>query len=180
VEVNLVGGEAVDSAFGPGDAFEDRDGALPGPRGKRAVLNQRADRGEGAVFVRGMVMRVIGVPMWVGMGCAVSVRVQVGVIQGIGVARMIVRMGMSAGGLSLVVDVELGTGDLAFLGTMGLKLITLEPKFVQLGLERRKIDAQIEHSADEHVAANAAEAVEVEGLHGQAAVPARALIWLAA
>ena len=63
------------------------------------------------------------------------------------------------------VDVELDAFDVS-LGFAGdVQLIAVEIKLGQLGLERRRIDAEVNHRAEKHVAADAAENIEVKCLH---------------
>ena len=91
--------------------------------------------------------------------------------------------------------IELGARDAALVGAEGVEMVTIQPELSQLDLEPVKIDTRIDQGADEHVAADAAEEIQVEGVHflrgtvgfvqgfsGMASpVPAaRALIWLAA
>jgi len=82
--------------------------------------------------------------------------------------------------LVIVAHVELRAGDLGFLGTLDVEVIAVEVEFTQLGFERGEVDSQIEQGADEHIAADAAEDVQVQGLHVVVPGAARALIWLAA
>jgi hypothetical protein len=66
-------------------------------------------------------------------------------------------------------------GALRFARSM--QMIFMQPKLLQLVLQGFEGDTQVEHSADEHVAANAAENIEVKCFHDRAT---KALIWLAA
>jgi hypothetical protein len=77
-------------------------------------------------------------------------------------------------------DVEFDAGDLGFLSARSVEVVALEVHLGEFGLEVFEGYAEIEHGADEHIAANAAEAVEEESFHWVAGGWARALIWLAA
>lgn len=80
----------------------------------------------------------------------------------------------------VVMDIELDAGDLGFFSACGVEVVAVEVKFGEFGLEVIERYAEVEHGADEHIAADAAEAVEVESFHWLAGGWARALIWLAA
>ena len=53
----------------------------------------------------------------------------------------------------------------AFLPAIGAERVALELEFLQFLFQRIKIHAQIDHRAQKHVAADAAEDVEVKGFH---------------
>ena len=63
------------------------------------------------------------------------------------------------------VDVELDALDVRLGFAEDVQLIAVEIELGQLGLERRCIDAEIDHRAKEHVAADAAENIKVKCLH---------------
>jgi hypothetical protein len=73
-------------------------------------------------------------------------------------------------------DVKLHAGDAGFLLARDVKMITAEFQLLQLALQLAVIHPEVNQCADEHVAADAAENVEVKRFH----FSANALIWLAA
>jgi hypothetical protein len=86
-----------------------------------------------------------------------------------------VGMGMlHAGRFALVrmrmgeMDVELDAFDGGFELPGSVKMEAFELQFFELMLEFVKIDSQINECADEHVAADTAEKVEVKSLHADA------------
>ncbi len=58
-------------------------------------------------------------------------------------------------------DVELGAADLGFLAAGEMEVVAVQPQFSQLQLELLEIHAEVEQRADEHVATDAAENVQV-------------------
>ena len=75
------------------------------------------------------------------------------------------------------VDIQFHAFDAGFLLARHVQVIAVELQFLQLALQFAGIHAQIQQRADEHVAADAAENVEVKCFHDCEANP---LIWLAA
>jgi hypothetical protein len=69
--------------------------------------------------------------------------------------------------------------DTSLLRVSCAQVIIFNGKLFQLAFQRAQLDAQIEKRADEHVAADPAEAVEVKCFHSNSPA-ANALIWLAA
>ena len=98
------------------------------------------------------------------------------------VPRMFMGMGVAVFVMMIVimqVDVELHAFDGALRFAGGVEVVfAFEAEFLQFSFERLKIDAEIKHGANEHVAADSAENVEIESFHFLSA--ARALIWAAA
>ena len=72
--------------------------------------------------------------------------------------------------------IKLHAGDAGFLFARDVKMIAAEFQLLQLALKLARIRAEVNQRADEHVAADAAENVEVKRFH----FSANALIWLAA
>ena len=68
------------------------------------------------------------------------------------------------------VYVELRPGDGATLLTRSVQVVVIQPELFQLVLQGLQVDTQVEHRAQEHVAADAAEQVEVKGFHGRMTV----------
>ena len=56
-------------------------------------------------------------------------------------------------------------------------IVVVQTEFFQFAFQRLEVHAEIEQGAEEHIAADAAEQVEVEGFHFG---DTRAFIWLAA
>ena len=54
------------------------------------------------------------------------------------------------------VNIELGPGDQPALRPAGMKVVSFQAQFLHPVFELMKIHAQIEHRADEHIAADAA------------------------
>ena len=63
------------------------------------------------------------------------------------------------------VNVELDSFDARLLLPRGVQVIAVEFKLLQFVLKLMKIDTEINHRADKHIAADAAEDVEVKGDH---------------
>ena len=87
----------------------------------------------------------------------------------------------------LEMNVELDAFNIGLLPAPDMQVITVELQFRQFLLQLARIDSQIDHSAEKHVAADAAENVEVKSLHefGLRSPPvrpsaAKEFIWLAA
>ena len=83
------------------------------------------------------------------------------------------------------VDIELHAGDAGFLLARNVEVIAVELEFLQLAFQLARVHAEVEQRADEHVAADAAEDVEVKSFHSfdgdvTSAFRLSALIWLAA
>jgi hypothetical protein len=80
------------------------------------------------------------------------------------------------------VDVKFDAFDLTTLGAMSMEMVALQRKFGQLLLQTVKINAQIQHGAQKHVAADPAENIEIKcfQLVELRADDASSLIWLAA
>ena len=62
-------------------------------------------------------------------------------------------------------DIELHTGDAGILPVRDVKMIAAEFQFFQLALQLLRIHPQINQCAHEHVAADAAEKVEIKRFH---------------
>jgi hypothetical protein len=152
VEVNLIRRLAVDLPLGVGNALEHSDGLLLHPRGELAPRDQLLDVGERPllslvvvfviVFARVMIMRMALVVL----------------------VAMIVFMFVFAS----QVDVELRTSDAGLLAARDVKVVAVELEFPEFALNPARVGAQVNQPCDKHVAADAAEDVEVEGFHGRA------------
>ena len=76
------------------------------------------------------------------------------------------------------IDVELGCRDAAPIDPLDAERETRDAKFPELRLQQFKIQSKVEHRADEHIAADAGETVEVEspGHSGYSKVPATMVV----
>src|SRR5712692_9925116 len=94
----------------------------------------------------------------------------------------VVGMGMSMPMMVMLIVrayIEFHPFNLRFFLAPGVQVAARELQFLQLLFEGVKIDPQIDHRAEEHVSADAAEDVEVDRFHFRSPA-ASALIWLAA
>jgi hypothetical protein len=80
------------------------------------------------------------------------------------------------------VNIKFDAFDLATFGAMRVEVVAVQGKFGEFFFELVKVNAQINHGANEHVAADAAENIEVKSFQfdGLRAEEASSLIWLAA
>ena len=79
------------------------------------------------------------------------------------------------------VDVELHPFDAGFLFTGSVQMKIVQVQFGQFALELIERHPQVQQRADEHIAADSAENIQIQSLHFTfAQSAARALIWLAA
>ena len=77
--------------------------------------------------------------------------------------------------------VELNAFDAGFVFAGGVEMEIVQVQFLQFAFELFERDAKIEQGADEHIAADAAENIEVKRFHfAWVCSEARELIWLAA
>ena len=136
MESHLVGPQAVDLAFGHGDALEDGHCLLFDPVGEVAISDQLSDLSKGA-----------------------SVLMRVGMTVRVGVA-----MGMRLFSVAMIageVHVELNSFQARFMPARDVQVTAFQPQLLQLLLQLAGLDAQVNQRGDEHVAADAAEQVEV-------------------
>ena len=70
------------------------------------------------------------------------------------------------GVIACQVHVEFCAGNAGLFLARAVKMVAFEFQFGQFLLQFMRIDAQIDQRADEHIAADAAEEIEVEGFHG--------------
>ena len=157
-------------AFRHREAMEYRDGLLLHPIREQTVADEVSDFCE----VAAVLVRVSVIILVVGMGfvrvvpgfVTVTVRVPGAVGVGVFVGRAWLRH---------EVHVELHAFEVAFLLARGVQVVTVQFQLGQFDFQLVQADAEVEHGPDEHVAADAAENVEVKSFHF-----ASALIWLAA
>lgn len=136
-----------------------------------------------------VIMMVVIFPRFVGWRMAVAmpmlmpvngfiVAAILGVVMAGGTVTMpVVRMGE--------VDIELGAADARAFLAGEVEMAAIDMQGGQLLFQPGKINAQVDQGAQQHVAADAAEQVQKEGIcHNKSRLvqprPARALIWLAA
>jgi len=76
------------------------------------------------------------------------------------------------------IDVELGRRDPAPIDPLDAERESFDAQLLELGLEQFKVEAKVEHRADEHIAADAGETVEVEssGHSAYSKVPATMVV----
>ena len=139
--MHLVRRHAVDLALGHGDPAEDGDRLFLHPSAERAGVDERLNVGEVAL------VRVTAIVV-------VTVRVGMAVLM-----RVFVALGWQE------VDVELDSLNVRLGFAADVQLVAAQTQLRQFGLEHRCIDADVDHRAKEHVAADAAENIEVECLH---------------
>ena len=149
------------------------------------------------MIMRSMAVIVFVIRMVVSMRASMTRRVRMPPLLMLMLMRMLVFVVMMirmVRGVSVMmvreVDVELHSFDIGFLLATGMEVVTLHAQFFQFVLQPVKIDAQIDQGAKEHVATDAAENIEIKGLHecfvrlrpsGALAISsASVLIWLAA
>lgn len=136
------------------------------------------------VMMLRLVVRVgVGMAMRVTVVVVMAVRVLMAVLAVVMMVVMIMLVPMVMVMVGLQVHVELRAGDAALLAAPGMQVVMAHRQLTQLGFETLRVDAQVNHGADKHVAADTAEEIEIEGFHGweaEAAVATSALIWLAA
>ena len=78
--------------------------------------------------------------------------------------------------LMVYMNIELNALDGRFAGSRVMQMVAIESQLPQFLFQPLEIDAKIQKRADKHIAADAAENVQVQSLHRSL----RALIWLAA
>src|SRR4029077_13468034 len=93
----------------------------------------------------------------VDMGMAVIVVMVMSVIMRVSCLRVVMVPGQ--------VNVEVDALNTAFMAAADVQVVAIQSEFAQFLFELPAIDAEIEQGADKHVAADAAEQIEVEGLH---------------
>ena len=132
-----------------------------------------------AMFMRVLVMMTMMVAMLMRMSMSMFVfvmlvRVRMIVFIMIMVVRMIVAVAMV-----VEMHVELHAVDAGFLRALRVDVIALYFQGLKLAFKRLEVHAEVEHCPHEHVAADAAENVQVKRVHSSSPA-ANALIWLAA
>jgi hypothetical protein len=180
----------MDSPFRLGDAPEHAHRALAHPGGEGTSRDQSRNRPEVTRLVvsrsgvgmtahdigeqRGRVTRVgmVVVPRQSKAGIAASVPAIVMNVGMIAIREVRVAMLLSE------VNLQLCPGDASFGAARRVQVVSRDTQAGQTIAQGVEVHSQVEECAEEHVSADAAEDVEVDGLH--AGSPLRALIWLAA
>lgn len=62
-------------------------------------------------------------------------------------------------------NIELDAGNLCFLTTRNMQVILADTELLQFLFQFGRLDAEVNHRADEHIAADATEYVEIQGFH---------------
>src|SRR5208282_3071771 len=102
------------------------------------------------VFV-GMLVMMLLVVVMMAMVMVMNVRMAVFVVM---IGRVMAEM-----------DVEFCAFDLGAFGAGNMEVVAVQVHLFQFGFEMGKIEADVEERADEHVAADAAEKIEIECFH---------------
>ena len=129
------------SGLGLGDTAKDGDRLFLHPVAKRAAVDERPDVGKRAL------VRVAAVGV-------VTVRVGMAVLMRVLVAFSWQEM-----------DVELDSFNVRLAFAADVQLVTAQIQLRQFALEHCCIDADVDHCAEKHVAADAAENIKVKCLH---------------
>ena len=153
VKMNLVRRQPVDFSLGFGNALENGDGFLFHPRGKFAARNELLDFGKIPAVVVLVVVMVIVVIMVMIVIMVVTMMMML--------VRVVVRMFV----VIRQMHVEFHAFDAGFLFARDVQVVAVELQFFKFVLQLVRVRAQINHRADEHVAADAAEDVEVKRFH---------------
>ena len=128
-----------------------------------------------AVFVVGVVMRM-GMAVAVTVVMGVTVAVVMSVVVGVIVAVVMIMVGFQ-------VHIKFDSGYAPLAAASRVQVIALHAQLSQFQFQLPGIDPKIDHGADEHIAADAAEKVQVKRLHecdSALRSATSALIWLAA
>ena len=143
-------------------------GCVPAPRFVIMVVVMMTVLVTVTVTVTMLVVMVVTMPVIVIVAVAVTVFVVV----------MIVTVVMIVVVRRMDIDVELGRRDAAPIDPLDAERETRDAKFPELRLQQFKIQSKVEHRADEHIAADARETVEVEspGHSGYSKVPATMVV----
>jgi hypothetical protein len=180
MEVDLISGHSVDTPLGLGDAGKGGHGMFPDPGREAAFGDQGADAGERPLVVMGMGCMLVGV-----RGCMLMssffVRMIVSVVRVLVPVLVagVVEFAMGVVVIGLQVNIKFDAFNVGLLAPGDVEMVAGDRQLAQFAFEFDGIDTEVDERAHEHVAADAAEKIEVERVHagGRAA---RALIWLAA
>ena len=121
----------------------------------------------GRRFVRmhmGMGVRFVFVGMGVPGAIGVSMFVFVAVIGGGGFV-MVFLVFVSVGVLVRQMDIKFDAFDLGFMAARPMQVIAFKTQFSELTLELMEINPEVEQRADQHIAADSAENIEIKCFH---------------
>ncbi len=158
--MNLRRWQAVDFPLRFRDTLEDGDGFFLHPRRELALVDEFFYVGEVALVVVAVLVVLVMVAMVV-FGVMVMVRMTRIMFVVIIVCEMDVKLHAFDGGLVLARDME---------------VIAVELEFAEFVFEFVRVHPQVNQGADEHVAADAAEDVEVKGFHFKISVSGKPVI----
>ncbi len=112
------------------------------------------------VFMLMPMLMLMG--MW--MSVRVRVRMRMGMRRHMFVRFVRVRVGVGMGAI-FQVDVELHAFDAGFRAAGDVEVVTGKVELGQVGLQRVKINAEINQGAEKHIPTDAAEDIEVKEFH---------------
>src|SRR5436190_24143915 len=147
--MHLLGRLTVDFAFGNCDTMEDSDRLLLHPIREAALSDQVPN------------LRVVASVLVLMLAMVMLMPVFVMVL----VMFMLVLMPLFMMMIILQVNVEFRSLDICLLAFGGVNVEFLQTQFVQRLLQLPEIHSQVEHGADEHVAADPAEHVQIKRFH---------------
>jgi hypothetical protein len=117
---------------------------------------------EGAVFVVIMMLMLVIVPM-------VMISMRVAVALPVLMVVMVMVLGMSVPVLVVMcigqMNIEFYPGNSRFFLARNMEVKTIEPQFLQFMLELMRVHAKVQQCAQKHIAADAAEDIEVKSFH---------------
>ena len=91
------------------------------------------------------------------------VRMAVPVMMGMGMLMFLMVMIMFV--IILHMNVKFDAGDSRFLVTGNVKVISVQAQFLQFMIELMRVNSEVQERSDEHIAADAAENIEIESFH---------------
>jgi len=183
VKVDFGGRDAVNLAFGLGDTFENGEGAILDPVRKAAALDKGADIGVAAamlVLIVMMVVVVVAVMAVIALTVLVVmvimlVMVLMGMTVCVSMFVLVVLVAVTAASLGVMivvvlvmvveVNIEFDAFDAGLEGANSMEVEFAEAELFEFVLQNGEVDTEIEQGADEHIAADAAEDIEIERFH---------------
>ena len=101
-----------------------------------------------------LVLMFMGMPMRMGVSVFVALVFMLIVIVLVSVVMVVTEM-----------NIKFNSTDLRLLCASDVQVISFEVQFFQLSLQAVGVNAEVDERADEHIAADAAEDVEIQGFH---------------
>ena len=166
----------MDFAFGPGNPLENSNRFFLHPR-RQCAFKDHLPNDRKASTVRMFMLVIMIVVMMVMLMTVMVVVILMMMILMFMVVLILMRM-MMVMIVIVSMDVELHPFDARFLFALGVNVPVIERKFAKFVLQFIEGNTQIEERADEHVATDSTENIQVKSFHNFPA--ASALIWLAA